>query len=85
MIKNKKDAICAHLMLDTAELEDYRYHYGHTSQPVYAFTYSYYCATKGKQKPAIHRSGLQWDWKEVPDPFVNGFGYKIWKHTNVNE
>jgi len=79
MIKNKRDAIAQHLMLDYSEVEDYRYHYGHTTQPVYAITDCYYCATKGSQKPAKHRSGMEWDWQEEKDSFVNQNGYKIWK------
>lgn len=81
MVKNKRDAIAAHLMLDYSEVEDYRYHFGLTTQPVYAFTDAYYCVTKGSQRPAKHREGLEWDWKEVVDDFVNRDGYRIWKST----
>jgi len=79
MIKNKREAIAQHLMLDYAEVEDYRYHYGHTTQPVYAFTGAYYCATKGTQKPAKHKYDIEWDWQEQKDDYLNQYGYRIWK------
>lgn len=82
MIKSKRDAMAAHCGLDFAETEDYRYHYGLTTQPVWAFTRYYICVTKGNQKPAKHRQGTEWNWQEIPDPFVNKDGYKIWKHFN---
>lgn len=85
MAKNKREAIAQHLMLDHAEVEDYRYHYGHTTQPVYAFTGCYYCVTKGSQKPAKHKYGFDWDWQEVADDFLNKFGYKIWKSETITE
>lgn len=78
-IKSKRDAFAAHYMLDLAETEDYRYHYGHTSQPVWAFSEKYACVTKGNQKPATHTSGLEWKWKEIPDAFLNRNGYKLWE------
>lgn len=79
MIKSKRDALATHCNLDFAETEDYRYHYGHTSQPVWAFTDHYYCVTKRGQKPAKHTSGLEWKWQEVKNDFVNKDGYVIWK------
>ena len=72
-------ALASHLQMDIQELKDYRYHYGHTSRPVYAVSDNYYCCTKGSQKPATHRSGMPWEWVEVKDNFINNFGYKIWK------
>lgn len=79
-IKTKRQAVAQHLGMDSSEMEDYRYHYGHTSQPVYALDDTYYCAVKKGQKPATHREGMDWKWTEVKDDYVNGFGYKIFKH-----
>lgn len=78
-IKNKRDAVATHCGLDYAEVEDYRYHYGHTSQAVYAFTDFYICITKGNQKPATHRDGSKWNWIEVPNAYINIDGFKVWK------
>lgn len=84
MIKSKRDAFATHCGLDYAETEHYRYHYGHTSQPVWAFDSCYYCVTKGSQKPAKYKGDADhWTWEEVKDNFVNTYGYKIWKHTNL--
>lgn len=84
-IKSKRDALAAHLSLDFSETEDYRYHYGHTSQPVWAFDSAYYCVTRMKQRPAKHKNGLSWDWYEVHDAFLNDNGYKIWKADVISE
>ena len=78
-MKTPTEAIATFLQMDIAELKDYRYHYGHTSRPVYAVGDNYYCCTKGSQKSATHRSGMEWEWKEIADIFINKFGYKIWK------
>jgi len=77
-IKNKREAIAHHLMLDYYEVEDYRYHYGHTTQPVYAID-DYYCAVKANQKPAKHRYDMDFNWVEIADEFLNKNGYKIYK------
>jgi hypothetical protein len=79
MIKTKRQAFATHCGMDFADTEDFRYRYGRTSQPVWAFDKDTYCVTKGNQKPAIDRSGTQWKWVEVKDPYVNQFGFKIWK------
>lgn len=83
MIKSKREALAQHFNLDFAETEDFRYHQGRTTQPVYAFTDFYICITKGGQKPATHRDGFEWNWVEIKDDFVNKFGYNIWKSTNA--
>lgn len=85
MIKTRREALAQHCGLDAAELSDYRYHYGHTSQAVWTIGDDYYTITKGSQKPAVHRSGQKWKWVEVPDSYVNQSGWKIWKHTNESE
>lgn len=61
MIKSKREALATHLGLDFSETEDYRYHYGHTTQPVWSFDNAYYCVVKERSNPAKHRSGLEWD------------------------
>lgn len=79
MIKSKRDAFAQHMMFDYAETEDYRYHYGHTTQPVWATDGLYICVTKHNQKPAKHRNNFEWDWNEVRNDLVNKDGYKIWE------
>ena len=87
-MKNKKEAIAVYLMLDLSEVSDYRYHYGHTTIPVYAIDDCYYCATKGTEKPAKHRYNMEFNWIEVIDTYVNSYGFKIYKsqfyETNNN-
>lgn len=81
MLKSKNEAFANHCGFDVSEVKEYRYHYGRTSQPVWALNDGYYCVTKGIQKPAVHREGMQWNWNELSDEFLNKFGYKIWKST----
>lgn len=78
-IKSKREAIATYTGMDFYDIEDLRYHQGQTSQPVYAFTDYYLCVARKGQKPAKHRSGMEWEWEEVVDSYVNGYGYKIWK------
>ncbi len=77
----KNEAFAIHCGLDTSESKEYRYHYGRTSQPVYAIDNAYYCVTKGNEKPAIHRDGMEWNWSEIADSYLNENGYKIWVAT----
>ena len=79
MIKSKREAVATHVQFDFQEIEEYRYHYGKTSQPVYALTDAYYCATKPNQRPAKHVDGMDWKWKEVKNEFINKDGWIIWK------
>ena len=81
-MKTPTEALANHLQMDYYELKDYRYHYGHTSIPVYALEKSYYCCTRGSKKPATHRSGMEWNWIEVKNDFINKFGYRIWETNN---
>lgn len=78
-IKSKRDAFAQHCVLDFAETEDYRYHYGLTTQPVWAFDDCYYCVTNESQRPAKHRDGSIWQWQEIKNDFINKDGWKIWK------
>jgi hypothetical protein len=83
MIKNRKEALATFLGMDVAEIDDYRYHYGRTTKPVWAFTSSYYCVTKINEKPAKYRDDeSKWEWVNMPDKLVLEFGYKIWKCSN---
>jgi hypothetical protein len=75
MVKTKRQAMAYHYCMDIAETEDNRYHYGRTTQPVWAFNSFYCCVTKETQRPAKHRDGMAWDWEQVGE--VDGF--KIWE------
>jgi len=84
MIKTAKEAMAHFLGWDLPELKEYQYHSGRTSVPVYTCDNYYYCATKEKQKPAKYFSrgtdqSTQWDWREMTEPYINSFGWHIWK------
>lgn len=81
MINTKKEALATHLGMDSAELSEYRYHYGRTSVPVYAIGGDYYCVVK-YEKPAKHINSIKWDWVEVTDLYINKFGFKIFRHKS---
>ena len=77
-VKSKRDAITAHLGLDLADLKDYVYHYGLTTQIVYAFSDAYYCVTRHKESPAKHRENEnRWKWVKQKDDFIKQDGYYI--------
>jgi hypothetical protein len=82
-VKSRKDALAAHYMMDIADVDDYRYHAGLTNIPVYAFDRCYVCVTKGNQKPAKHRDGMDWEWKEIKDDFINQDGWRLWESEST--
>ena len=77
-----KEAIAQHLMMDISELNEYRYHYGFTSIPVYGLTDFYLCCTKKGKSPATYKGEQTWEWKEVKNDFINNQGLVIWKSLN---
>lgn len=82
-MKSAKEALATHLGMDTAELTEYRYQPGRFTKTVYAVADSYYCAGKDSlslPKPT-RESGMTISWAEVPDPYVNGCGWKIFSAT----
>lgn len=82
--KNRKQLLATFLTIDSSELEDYRYHHGLTSIPVYVIDDTYYCVTKGKQKPATHRHGLEWKWEHTKE-VLNGAGdYIVWESAVIS-
>lgn len=76
-IKTRKQALATYWGCDIAEVEDYRYQPTKTSIPVYTSGDKYYCVTKN-DKPATHRDGFDWNWKQVHDSLVEKYGWKIW-------
>jgi hypothetical protein len=79
MIKTKNEAFATFCNLDLNEVKEYRYHYGRTSQAVWAINDEYYCITKGSQKPAVHRDGMEFNWVEVPYTYLNLMDYRVWR------
>lgn len=57
MAKQAHTLIAQHLGMDSREVWEYRYHYGHTSRPIYAIGSDYYAT--GKHRPR-DIDGLQW-------------------------
>lgn len=51
MAKQAAEIIADFLGMDLAEMKDYRYHYGHTSVPVYAIGQDYFCSPPTNSKP----------------------------------
>ena len=63
--------------MNFSDIQEYRYHYGHTDRPIYAIGQEYYCAVKIGQKPAKHRS-MDFDWKEYNSSFAKSIGWQIY-------
>lgn len=80
MIKTAKQALATHWEMDFADVDHYRYKGRIMDKPVYSIDNFYYCATKGKPAKEIGSNITdQYQWAEVADPFVNKFGWKIFK------
>lgn len=52
---SRKEKFAEFFSFDYSELNDYRYHYGRTSIPVWAFDDGYYCVTREGEVPAKYR------------------------------
>lgn len=63
---------------DSSDLDDYRYHYGRTSKPVFAIGNEYFCAVKIDQKPAKHYDNEEWEWEKYKSSFAESNGWQIW-------
>jgi hypothetical protein len=63
--------------MDISDINEYRYHYGMTTKPVYSIDNAYYCATRKGQKPAKHRS-IEFEWKEHSSKFADSINWQIW-------
>lgn len=78
------ELLAAYLMWDIADLKECRYHYGHTTKPVFTVGDDYYCIVKDGQKPAQStlnpgmNTGDHWTWTEVVDRITNEKGYRIY-------
>jgi len=86
MINSPSAALATHLEYDNKELAEYKYQPGRFTRTVYALNDAYYCATADKKKlPKNTRGDANFKWVEVPDRFVNDFGYFIFKATETED
>lgn len=72
---------------DVADMADRRYHYGHTTRPMYTCGDYYWCAMPIGQKPA-QLTGTpkeqHWTWGTHESAFAASIGWQIWKsHMNA--
>lgn len=75
-----REMVAEAVNMDIADVSDYRYHYGHTSIPVFAIGETYYCATKIDGKPATYRGEEgRWDWKKGNYPHIESKGWCVWE------
>lgn len=84
---NAAEAIANILGWDIEDVKDSRYHYGHTTKPIYTAGDYYYCATVEGKEPAKYHDksrGLSWNWKPCEDIHTNKInGWVVWKaHMN---
>jgi len=85
-MKTSKEALCTHLNADWYSLSEYAYHPGRYSRTVYAIADGYYCATKdGKLPKPTKSTEPNFEWVEVPDAWVNKYGFKIYKAKENHE
>jgi len=83
-----KEALASHLNMDYADLSYYEYQSGRFSRAVYAFDDAYYCVVKDPKKVAKSLRKAEnhnFNWVEVPDYWVNGYGWLIFKSDVISE
>lgn len=78
MAKRAAEYIAELIGMDLADMKDYRYHYGHTSCPVYAIGNDYFCCPSTGQKPP-----KGWEWK--PQDVSSRDGRIVYKATAASE
>lgn len=78
-VKTRLQAIATHFGCDVHEMEESRYQSTKTSMPVWTTEDAYYCVTKGSQKPAVHKDGMEWNWVRSKDTLIESFGWKVWQ------
>ena len=82
-MKLAKDALACHLCIDKSELTKANYKKGSYSKTIYKVGNWFYIAkTDSQQFPKnIHKNSDAEDfvWMEIPDPYVNDKGWKIYR------
>lgn len=80
-MKSSKEALATHLGMDMSDLSDYNYQPGRFTRAVYAVDDNYYCAVKTfNDLPKPTRKSVEpLHWREEPDPYVNKYGYHVFK------
>lgn len=68
------EVVAEYLGWDIADVKEHRYHYGHTTSPVYAFEARYICALRKDKRPPD-----SWDWNQVNCDFANRIGWQVWE------
>lgn len=77
---NAAEAIANVLGWDIEDVKDNRYHFGHTSSPVFTAGDYYYCATTEGKEPAKHRGEKSWMWERYKDVALNQLnGWVVWR------
>jgi hypothetical protein len=81
---NAAEAVAIFLGWDIEDVKDNRYHYGHTSKPVFTAGDYYYCATTEGKEPAKLRGENKWEWERCKDVYPNSQnGWVVWR-SNMN-
>lgn len=65
MAKKAHTLIAEHLMMDSAEVWQYRYHYGLTRRPIYAMDNAYYATGKTRPTDFTDKDGGGLQWRKV--------------------
>ncbi|QWU14414.1 hypothetical protein SAMN04487895_101725 [Paenibacillus sophorae] len=82
---NSAEAIAYILGWDIDDVKDNRYHYGHTSIPVFTAGDYYYCATTEGKEPAKMKGENWWKWERCESVFpLEEYGWVVWR-SNMNE
>lgn len=87
MITTPTEALATYLNVDLLDLKDYRYQPSRTTKPIFTYGDDYLCAIKGKQKlpQSTQPNSDEWFWEEIKSPYINGYGYSIYRRLTEDE
>ena len=80
-MKTAKQVIAEHLGMDIDDVNGYKYQTGGFTTTVFAIGDFYYCAAKNFSKAAKPKKAEtpDFDWVEIPDSWVNRYGWRVYR------
>lgn len=84
-MKTAREALANHLSMDMSNMKYYVYQDGRYTKTVYALNDAYYCAAKDANKlpKPTRKETAPFNWIEIPDTWVNRYGWKIFRATET--
>jgi hypothetical protein len=81
-MKTAKEALACYLCIDKADLTKANYKKGQFTKSIYKIGDAFYAAKMDFQqlpRKKKHSEAEDFQWQEIPDPYVNDKGWKIYR------